>query len=96
MSTSTNRTWKVHSKVRSLGTPRTSVLNMKRRRRSRIARSQRKRILSKGEVYWIVERLRRMQPREHIPVADFIGFGQRKPSGKSFPPHRPLLVEHPL
>jgi hypothetical protein len=49
-----------------------------------------------GEVYWIVERLRGMQAREHIPVADFVGFGQSKPYGKSFPPHRPLLVDHPL
>jgi hypothetical protein len=49
-----------------------------------------------GEVYWTVEWLRRMQPNEHIPVADFIGFGHRKPYGQSFPPHRPLLVEHPL
>lgn len=49
-----------------------------------------------GEVYWIVEGLRRMQPNEHIPVADFTAFGHRKAYGKSFPPHRPLLVEHPL
>jgi hypothetical protein len=49
-----------------------------------------------GEVYWIVERLRRMEPNEHIPVADFIAFRNMKPYGKSFPPHRPLLVEHPL
>ncbi len=49
-----------------------------------------------GEVYWIVERLRRMEPNEHIPVADFIGFDHSKPYGNSFPPHRPILVEHPL
>jgi hypothetical protein len=48
-----------------------------------------------GEIFWIVEGLRRMQPNEHIPVADFVGFGGKKPYGKSFPPHRPLLVEHP-
>jgi hypothetical protein len=49
-----------------------------------------------GEVYWIVEGLRQIEPNEQIPVADFIGFGKSKPYGKSFPPHRPLLVEHPL
>jgi hypothetical protein len=49
-----------------------------------------------GEVYWIVERLRRAEPNEHIPVADFTGYDRKKPYGKSFPPHRPLLVEHPL
>ena len=49
-----------------------------------------------GEVYWIVERLRRMEPNQHIPVGDFTGLDQKKPYGKSFPPHRPLLVEHPL
>lgn len=49
-----------------------------------------------GEVYWIVEGLRRMQPNEYIPVADFTAFGHSKAYGKSFPPHRPLLVEHPL
>jgi len=49
-----------------------------------------------GEVYWIVERLRQMEPNEHIPVADFMAFGNMKPFGKPFPPHRPLLVEHPI
>jgi hypothetical protein len=49
-----------------------------------------------GEVYWTVERLRQMQPTEYISVADFVGFGRSKPYGKLFPPHRPLLVEHPL
>jgi hypothetical protein len=49
-----------------------------------------------GEVYWIIEGLRQMEPKAHIPVADFIAFGNAKPYGKSFPPHRPLLVEHPL
>ena len=49
-----------------------------------------------GEVYWMVERLRRMETNEHISVTDFIAFGHAKPYGKSFPPHRPLLVEHPL
>jgi hypothetical protein len=47
----------------------------------------------KGEVYWIVERLRRTENSEHVSVADFTAF---KPYGKSFPPHRPLLVKHPL
>ena len=49
-----------------------------------------------GEVYWIVERLRRMEPNEQLSVTDFTPFGHAKPYGKSFPPHRPLLVEHPL
>lgn len=49
-----------------------------------------------GEVYWIVERLRRMEPNEHIPVGDFIGFDHAKPYGRSFPPHRPLLIARPL
>ena len=49
-----------------------------------------------GEVYWIVERLRRTEASEHISVTDFIPLGRTKPYGKSFPPHRPLLVEHPL
>ncbi|MCX6621571.1 MAG: hypothetical protein NTY38_10930 [Acidobacteria bacterium] len=49
-----------------------------------------------GEVYWTVESLRRMKPGEYIAVADFTGFGHRNPYGKSFPPHRPLLVERPL
>jgi hypothetical protein len=48
-----------------------------------------------GEVYWIVEKLRRMQSNESIPVGEFIGFGQRKPYGKSFALHRPLLVKYP-
>ena len=49
-----------------------------------------------GEVYWMVERLRRMETNKHISVTDFIAFGHAKPYGKSLPPHRPLLVEHPL
>jgi hypothetical protein len=49
-----------------------------------------------GEVYWIVEGLRRMQTNEYIPVADFTAFNHSKAYGKSFPPHRPLLVKHPL
>ncbi|MFN7994870.1 MAG: hypothetical protein U0Q18_14790 [Bryobacteraceae bacterium] len=49
-----------------------------------------------GEVYWIVEGLRRMQPNEYIPVADFTALGDPKAYGKSFPPRRPLLVKHPL
>jgi hypothetical protein len=49
-----------------------------------------------GEVYWIVERLRRMEAAEHIPVTDFTAFGHAKAYGKAFPPHQPLLVEHPL
>ncbi len=49
-----------------------------------------------GEVYWIVERLRRTEASEHISVTDFISFEDTKPYGKSFPPHRPLLVKHPL
>jgi hypothetical protein len=49
-----------------------------------------------GEVYWIVELLRRMESNEHIPVTDFVAFGSSKPYAKSFPPHRPLLVQHPL
>jgi hypothetical protein len=49
-----------------------------------------------GEVYWIVERLRRAEQNEHVAVAEFTGYNCKKPYGKSFPPHRPLLVEHPL
>lgn len=35
-----------------------------------------------------------MQPS--IPVADFIAFDGKKPYGKPFPPHRPLLAQPPL
>jgi hypothetical protein len=48
-----------------------------------------------GEVYWIVARLRRMEPNQHIRVADFTGCDRKKPYGIAFPPHRPLLVKHP-
>jgi hypothetical protein len=49
-----------------------------------------------GEVFWIVEQLRQIEPNEHIPVADFIPFDGEKPYGKSFHPRRPLLVQHSL
>ena len=49
-----------------------------------------------SEVFWIVEALRELPPEKRIAVADFTAYDTKKSYGRAFPPHRPLLVEHPL
>jgi hypothetical protein len=54
-----------------------------------------------GEIFWLVEDLRKLEKRERVEVTKFTGYQKapgktKKPYGKAFRPHRPLLVEYPL
>jgi hypothetical protein len=46
-------------------------------------------------VFWEVESLREVSAAERRRLADFTGFGKRRPYGRNFVPEGPLLVEHP-
>lgn len=50
-----------------------------------------------GDIFWVVQKLRRLEPVEQRPVAGFEPYGKSGHAyGHAFPPHRPLLVEYPL
>lgn len=45
--------------------------------------------------FWEVADLQELLQAERLTVAQFTGFGKKKPYGTNFPPEGPLLVEHP-
>jgi hypothetical protein len=46
-------------------------------------------------VFWEVEDLRELPKEEQISIAKLTGLTKAKPYGKSFPPHKPILIRHP-
>jgi hypothetical protein len=46
-------------------------------------------------VFWEVEDLQPLLKEQRISLAQFTGFGKKKPYEHAFPPEGPLLIEHP-